>query len=288
MVGATAHLPAPCVLQILCDVSVGDILNVMALSRWAYGKRTRFVPCIIRRATGADCNSFWTKLPADTKAEVLIDGVWTQMMANSGTSAHAMLQDFIGLVLHHPRLASRLVRAATGNGDALDVLQQHADLNAAILDSHYSGRGLKQASPLLWAAHWGDTNVIAMLAAHGANVNQQSPATGNTPLMTAAYRGHVEVVRALVDLGAGPTIVDQWGQSPLYKAVLGGESSDGDLCCIIELLVRHGADVNHTCNHGKTCLCQSCILQALSRWRGLFQWERCGTKQWAIQAITVK
>jgi ankyrin repeat protein len=79
--------------------------------------------------------------------------------------------------------------------------------------------------------------------------------TGCTPLMRAVIGGDVEVVRALLDKGASPDI-SAMGLTPLLiatgvatvggDAVAGASASPGGApnLALIDLLVRHGADVN--------------------------------------------
>lgn len=64
-------------------------------------------------------------------------------------------------------------------------------------------------------------------------------ADGNTLLMLAAYHGHADTVRTLLDLGADVNRLNDRGQSPLAGAVFKGE----DL--VVSVLIGAEADPDH-------------------------------------------
>ena len=53
-------------------------------------------------------------------------------------------------------------------------------------------------TPLLIAAYNGHLNVVQALVAAEADVDKAKTDDGRTPLWTAAYEGHLDVVQALV------------------------------------------------------------------------------------------
>ena len=46
--------------------------------------------------------------------------------------------------------------------------------------------------------------------------------TGTVPLILAAYKGHLEIARLLLEQGADPTLTDQWGRRALDYALRRG------------------------------------------------------------------
>jgi ankyrin repeat protein len=91
-------------------------------------------------------------------------------------------------------LAEQL-RAAAGAGDLEGVrsaLAQGADINA---------RGEWGDAALNVAAENGQADVVAFLIGEGANVENLGGAD-KTPIMNAAFAGHVAVVRQLLAVGA--------------------------------------------------------------------------------------
>ena len=61
----------------------------------------------------------------------------------------------------------------------------------------------------------GDAALVAVLIENGADVNAQSP-KGMTPLARAVAMGHLNVVRALLDKKADPTLRESNGQTALH------------------------------------------------------------------------
>ncbi len=94
------------------------------------------------------------------------------------------------------------------------------------------------ASALMWAA--GDLEKVRLLVEHGADVNATSDA-GRTPLLIAAGRfGNAAVVKLLLDRGANPS-----AKSPSLfgeMTVLTEAAGTGDES-VLRMLVDHGADV---------------------------------------------
>ena len=62
---------------------------------------------------------------------------------------------------------------------------------------------------------------------------------GDTLIMLAAYNGHEETVRALLERGADPNITNERGQAPLAGAVFKKENA------VIAALIEGGADLDH-------------------------------------------
>ena len=60
-------------------------------------------------------------------------------------------------------------------------------------------------SPALWNfAEKGNLPMCAQLLTRGHPVDLRDPDTGHTPLMFAAFHGHLEVTKLLLDHGADP------------------------------------------------------------------------------------
>ena len=78
-------------------------------------------------------------------------------------------------------------------------------------------------TPLLFAARENNLDVVRLLLAAGANVNDAA-ADGVTPLLVATVRGHVELAAALMERGADPNL-DGAGYTALHWAAGVWESS---------------------------------------------------------------
>lgn len=58
---------------------------------------------------------------------------------------------------------------------------------------------------------------MRFLVDSGADVNAATLSDRATPLMRAAYAGHIDVIGILLDRGADPTLTDSRGRSALHK-----------------------------------------------------------------------
>ncbi len=112
-----------------------------------------------------------------------------------------------------PALARLLIR----HGAVLD----EADLNGY--------------TPLLQAAVAGERKIVTMLLSHRANPNVQSRRGQYSPLMYCADGGFVQTARVLLSARADPNLTDEWGETPLKKAIKNHHRT------VARLLRRHGA-----------------------------------------------
>jgi len=67
-----------------------------------------------------------------------------------------------------------------------------------------AGADPKGPTILMTAAHAGNPDVVRLLAARGANVNQTEPTRGETALMWAASENHPEAIQVLIEHGVDP------------------------------------------------------------------------------------
>ena len=109
-------------------------------------------------------------------------------------------------------------------------------------------------SPLLYAARDGRLEVVRMLLAAGADINQRD-ANEITPLIMAIINNHADVARFLIEQGADIQAVDWYGRTPLWAAV---ETRNMDvdnatfvnsidrepMLELIQVLLERGAKVN--------------------------------------------
>lgn len=72
---------------------------------------------------------------------------------------------------------------------------------------------------LHFAARQGNISTALALLDKGADVNQQSPADGMTPLLLAVVNGHFDLAVQLLERGADPNIASEGGVTPLYATV---------------------------------------------------------------------
>ncbi len=112
-------------------------------------------------------------------------------------------------------------------------------------------------SKLTKAAQKGDAEEVEQLLKKGSDPDERQ--MGITALMMACNRGHLDVVRLLVEKGADVNAKDWEGWSPLMAAAAGAAHDDPrnreERCLeIVKLLIDHGANVNQKGKRFQTAL----------------------------------
>jgi ankyrin repeat protein len=91
---------------------------------------------------------------------------------------------------------------------------------------------------LMKAVQRDDAAAVKTLTAKGANVNELD-ANGDAPLVMAAYKGHTEIVRLLLEAGADLTVVDpDMKATALHAAAYAGRTDAA------KLLIKYGIDID--------------------------------------------
>lgn len=104
-------------------------------------------------------------------------------------------------------------------------------------------------TPLGLAAFFGHVEAVKVLLDGGAQVNASSRnALKAVPLRSAAVAGHLDIARLLIARGADVNAKGEGGQTPLHEVAGGGRIE------FARLLLDHGADVNARGDDGKTPL----------------------------------
>ena len=100
---------------------------------------------------------------------------------------------------------------------------------------------------LLVACVDGDDVEARRLIEEGADVNWRD-AYGWTPLIWAASKGLVDVVRLLLDKGADINHKNNYGRTALHQAAISGEDE------VVRFLIERGADLHVKNDDGQTPL----------------------------------
>ena len=148
----------------------------------------------------------------------------------------------------HARFEDVFREVEDGIKQLFDPTKPHFAIWVWIYDSedqywHREKRGLgpsePHGTPLHYASLCGlDVIVNFLVVEHAQDVDSQSFDDWSTALHLASAKGHVEVVRALLDKGADAAAVDKRGSTPLHLASNGGHAG------VVRVLLERGADAS--------------------------------------------
>ncbi|KAK2593744.1 hypothetical protein QQS21_008562 [Conoideocrella luteorostrata] len=111
------------------------------------------------------------------------------------------------------------------------------------------------------AARAGDLAIFQQALPAGLPANMTNE-KGDTLLMLAAYYGHAELVKLLIQHGADPNRLNDKGQSPLAGAVFKQEDA------VIEVLLEGGADPEYGSPNALQCVS---MFKQEDTWRSKFE-----------------
>ena len=119
----------------------------------------------------------------------------------------------------------------------------------SLLKEHEASRAQQISSQkLMTAVEANDVDMVKKLIKEGVDIDEKAPLVGKrfdgyTPLLTAAYLGHEDIVQELLKAGAKPTLVDdQIKATPAHKAGYHGKAKTAQV--FIEKAVEKGLDLN--------------------------------------------
>jgi hypothetical protein len=142
----------------------------------------------------------------------------------------------------HPVMAHLWIASRNGNlrlvEEVMSSLREHPPTRRESVLNFVWGCGMHgvECTPLFIAAFQGHVEVVKCLIEYGADLHKSGTA-GCTPLHIAAYMGHVGVVQCLLDAHVDVAYGDASGCTALHSAARTGQ------CAVILMLVEHGADV---------------------------------------------
>lgn len=108
--------------------------------------------------------------------------------------------------------------------------------------------GIVSADDLYNEIEQGNIEQVKYILSQNQNLINMKNSDGLTPLNLAAYRGQVEIVKELLDLGADASNGDNENSRPIHNAALAGHVN------VLELLLSNGDDINAIDDNGNSPL----------------------------------
>jgi hypothetical protein len=105
------------------------------------------------------------------------------------------------------------LEGAGGVGD-LEIVKSYFETEGTLIDS---GLNEKLNACFCWACQSGNKNVVEYLLAQGIDVNTRS--LGMTALHSAAFDGHIEIVKLLLSLNADMEAINAFGGTVLSQTI---------------------------------------------------------------------
>jgi hypothetical protein len=103
------------------------------------------------------------------------------------------------------------------------------------------------------AAQEGDLKKVRSLLSEGADINAQSRADGNTPLLLAIEEGHRDIWRHLLDAGARVDVATELGSTAMHVAAGAGDID------ALEALFKRRLSIDGKDRFGKTPLMEAAV-----------------------------
>ncbi|XP_051019247.1 ankyrin repeat and KH domain-containing protein 1 isoform X7 [Acomys russatus] len=137
---------------------------------------------------------------------------------------------------------------AASSGGYLDIVKL-----LLLHDADVNSQSATGNTALTYACAGGFIDIVKVLLNEGANIEDHNE-NGHTPLMEAASAGHVEVARVLLDHGAGiNTHSNEFKESALTLACYKGHLD------MVRFLLEAGADQEHKTDEMHTALMEACM-----------------------------
>jgi len=212
-----------------------DYTPIMYAAKGTSNKAFDSVKFLVKK--GADVNAKNYYDSSAVKLAVLADnGEIVKFLVEKG--AQGDLSDLLMLAVRYGKELTKSVQILVNMGADVNKVCQHTNdamliiaaqknhmENAKFLLEKGADFNLKCQSrfwclgkdTLIYAANFGNLDIVKMLLTKGVNINIQDK-TGNSPLMLAARNGYETVTKHLLDQGAEVNLINEKGYSALTYA----------------------------------------------------------------------
>lgn len=134
------------------------------------------------------------------------------------------------------------------DGESEHTLVGNDDEKGTPRESWATSDKKEACSPCFLACFRGHVNVVRLLLENGGDANYVEPRMGMSLTHVAAQEGHVDVVALLIQYGADSDTALESGQTPCMAAIRRGHVD------VVQLLIESGADLCKTMAGGLTPL----------------------------------
>jgi hypothetical protein len=151
-----------------------------------------------------------------------------ELLLDYGAAVNGLAGDGSPLInaisFHYPDTAEALVR----RGARVDTLAKAAAMGREDLVQRFIESGDLSTQALLWAAAFGRTAIVDLLAQNGVDLAAKDN-QGMTALHWAAFRGHDDVIDLLIARGAPLDVENNYGGTVLGCTIWASENSGLDV-----------------------------------------------------------
>ena len=131
---------------------------------------------------------------------------------------------------------------------SIDIEMQRNDkVKAILMETGIDAPDGNARTALIHAAAYNNIDLLKWLVDQGAGLDQQDR-IGYSALHFAGQNKLVEIARFLLEKGANPNLQDNHGNSPLWTAVFNSKDEKG----VMDLLLKYGANAELSNKYGKS------------------------------------
>ena len=236
-------------------LAVAVVVGLLALTTWDTLRNSdRSSPAALRRAAFdgdeatvrrlSTAHPEWIDMPGSTNGQTrVLDGLYDKTMSALGKPSASVTHADLEKVFREWEAfgATPLFHA---------VVRKHVGTARLLVEARANVRAkLTNGQPLVFMVTLtGDTNLLAMLEARGARLDEPEPRSTMMLIHYAIHSGREEMLRFLIGRGLSVNATNSFGYTPLHLAAMQARLD------LVQVLAMNGADLGLIDNRGHTAL----------------------------------